>query len=146
MRPLLAVLLILAACAEKQTKAKFWRKYSRVCVAVDGAQIMLDIQKAAASGAPVIATDLPPAYKLMKGRLIIWPDEGDVPPGVSFRYMTPAQAMRATYEAGGPGGACVAVQDRCDSWLSGQDVNALEEELKKDGLPNLPFSLVRKSG
>lgn len=140
----LIALLILAACAQSQTTPKFWRKHRKVCVAIDGAQMMLNVRNAAASGEPVITTDLPPSYKLMEGKLIVWPEEEDVPGGTSYQYMTPGQALRAAYNIDGPGGLCVAEGNRCDSWLSAQDVNALKDELAKDGLPDELFNLMRR--
>lgn len=143
-RTILLLSFALAACGDPQVHAKFWRKHKRVCVAIDGAKTLLDIRAAAMSGQTPNAADLTPHYAMINDRLVIWMNEDDVPPGTTYQYMTPYQAIHAAWGIDGPGGACIAKGNTCDSWLSGQDVHALDEELKKDGLPDEGFAVVRK--
>ena len=81
MRILFLLALTAAGCGKSE--ASRWRAASRVYVAVDGAQILTDMRRAAASGAKVTEADLHPEYLMKDDQLLVWMTEDDVVPALS---------------------------------------------------------------
>ena len=138
--------LALAAAGCGGAEASRWRAAARVSVAVDGGQVLMDMRRAAASGAKVTEADLHPEYLMKDDQLLVWMTEDDVSPGSSYSPMSPRQALLRAGTTGGPGGVCVAEGDYCARTLSGADVVAIAAELEKDGKPDEGFKLIRKPG
>lgn len=127
-----------------ESESARWKKATRVYVAVDGAAVLENIDKAYAAGKAPTIQNSPPVYATRSGRLLVWMKERDIPLSTSYTPMTPHQALAVANRMDGGGGICVGAEIGCARTITSAEVSEMEGALKDGAGADEKFALTRK--